>query len=116
MPDLNTVLYQNPTAGPASPLLGYWQLDGTELTAQVSQSPSAAPELNGYEFVGTGNFDGDATDDVLWQKSLGNGLSELYIWFMNPDNTLRESQGIVQGGTEPFQLLDDVPDSAHSGF
>ncbi len=100
MADLNTVLYQNPAAAASDPLLGYWQLDGTALTPQVSQSSSANPELAGYEYIGTGNFDGDATDDVLWAKSVEGGY-ETIIWFQNADNTLRASETISLGEIDP---------------
>jgi hypothetical protein len=87
----NSILWkQTPDASPTAA----WQLNGPNFALDVLNTPA------GYQFVGTGDFDGlsDAggkSQDVLWKKSLGNGSSELQIWFMNSDNSLRESKSVV---------------------
>jgi hypothetical protein len=94
----NTILWQKTNVGPNDPLLVSWQLNGPSVAATASSSQSQSPQLAGYQFVGTGDFDGDKIQDVLWKKSLGNGTYQLYTWFMNADNSLRESKPVVFAG------------------
>ncbi len=96
----NSFIWQKTPLAATDALAIPWQLNGPNLTFDVLPSQSQDPQLAGYQFVGTGDFDGlsDAggkSQDILWKKSLGNGTSELRIWFMNSDNSLRESKSVV---------------------
>jgi glucose/arabinose dehydrogenase len=104
---VNSLLLQAPDTGLATPpVLDAWQFNGPNITQQQGISSSAS--LAGYKFVATGDADADQTYDLLLQKSLGNGLYELSIGFMNSDNTLREPRSIVfnTGGATAVNLLD----------
>lgn len=104
----NSVLWQKTAANSTDPLLFYWQMNGANVTGQFSASPSQNPEFTDFQFVGAGDFDGDQTEDVLWKKPVSGGGSKLFIWFMNPDNTLRESKGILfTDPNDPFTLSDE---------
>jgi Bacterial pre-peptidase C-terminal domain len=110
---VSTVLWQNTPLGPADPLAIYWQLNGPNLSGDVSATRGQLPQLAGYELVGSGDFDGisDAggkSQDLLWRKSLGNGTFELNLWFMNSDNSLREAKPLVLpgGATTAFGVPD----------
>jgi Bacterial pre-peptidase C-terminal domain len=102
----NSVLWKQATDG--APTIA-WQLNGPNLAGDVLNTPA------GYQFVGTGDFDGlsDAggkSQDILWKKSLGNGSYELNIWFMNSDNSLRESKSVVLSGATTTTAF-GVPDA-----
>ncbi len=109
----NSFIWQKTPLTPTDALAIPWQLNGPNLTFDVLPSQSQDPQLAGYQFVGTGDFDGlsDAggkSQDILWKKSLGNGTSELRIWFMNSDNSLREAKSVVLSiaPTTAFSLPD----------
>jgi Bacterial pre-peptidase C-terminal domain len=110
---VSSVLWQTTPLAATDPLAIYWQLNGPNLSGDVSATQSQLPQLAGYQIVGTGDFDGisDAggkSQDILWRKSLGNGTYELNLWFMNSDNSLRESKPLVLpgGATTAFGLPD----------
>jgi FG-GAP-like repeat/Bacterial pre-peptidase C-terminal domain len=91
----NSVLWKQAT----DPTLVAFQLNGPNLAGDVATVPV------GYEIVGTGDFDGvsDAggkSQDILWKQDLGNGSYALNIWFMNSDNSLRESKPVVLNATD----------------
>jgi hypothetical protein len=109
----NSILWQSTPLSAIDPLAIYWQLNGPNLSGDASANRTALPQLAGYEIVGSGDFDGisDAggkSQDILWKKSLGNGSYELNIWFMNSDNSLRESKPLVLpgGATTAFGVPD----------
>jgi Bacterial pre-peptidase C-terminal domain len=109
----NTILWQNTPLASTDPLAIYWQLNGPNLSGDVSATQGQLPQLAGYELVGSGDFDGisDAggkSQDLLWRKSLGNGSYELNLWFMNSDNSLREAKPLVLpgGATTAFGVPD----------
>jgi Bacterial pre-peptidase C-terminal domain len=90
----NSVLWKQAV----DPTLVTFQLNGPNLAGDVATVPL------GYEIVGTGDFDGvsDAggkSQDILWKKNLAGGGYELNIWFMNSDNSLRESKSVVLDAT-----------------
>ncbi len=100
----NSVLWQQP--GNASSI--FWQLNGPNLAGDAITTPA------GYEYVGSADFDGvsDGTgksQDILWKKNLGNGSYELNVWFMNSDNSLRESKPVVLNASDVSAFA--IPDA-----
>jgi Bacterial pre-peptidase C-terminal domain len=91
----NSILWKQPGAENSV----FWQLNGPNLSGDAITTPV------GYEYVGSGDFDGlsDAggkSQDILWRRDLGNGNYELNIWFMNSDNSLRESKPVVLNASD----------------
>lgn len=89
----NSLLWQQTPLTNSSPLAISWLLNGGNLIGQASPSAAQNPDFAGLQYLDSGDFDGDKVQDILWKKDLG-GSYQLFTWFMNSDNTLRESKGV----------------------
>lgn len=89
----NSLLWQPTPLTNASPLAIPWLLNGANLIGNALPSAAQNPDFAGLQYLDSGDFDGDKVQDILWKKDLG-GSYQLFTWFMNSDNTLRESKGI----------------------
>jgi hypothetical protein len=65
--------------------LAAWMLQSSRAIAGTALSPSVVTDVN-WKIVGTGDFDGDRQEDLVWQH-LGDG--RLAVWLMD-GLTLRE--------------------------
>ncbi len=88
----STVLWRAPGTAP----LYFWKMNGSDY--QQTLYPG---DLTGFEVVGTGDFDGDKTSDVLLRQTTPAGVDSIFIiGLMNPDNTLRsQAQLVAKNGT-----------------
>ena len=86
-----SALWRNPAGG-----LDLWQTTGSVIDAKGTFTATAAPA--GSQLIGTGDFNGDGVDDILWKDTIKN---QFYIWFMengtvrkdNVDTYLGDSAG-----------------------
>jgi FG-GAP-like repeat/Bacterial pre-peptidase C-terminal domain/FG-GAP repeat len=86
-----------------------WQMDGTR-SVQASYSPNIGPD---WKVVGSGDFNGDGTDDLVWvNKGTSAEKGQLAIWLTDGFNyvQLNEPRGTalvsVAGQTAPFVIPD----------
>jgi hypothetical protein len=85
--------------------LGVWYLNGTEITNMAllsrtsANGPSGAADNGKWRAVGTGDFDGNGTTDILFQYDNESSLQtdgQLAVWFLD---------GVTVAGTA---MLDPV--------
>jgi FG-GAP-like repeat len=91
-----SALWRNPSGG-----LDAWQMSGNSIDTKGSFSPSDAPL--GLQVLGTGDFNADGIDDILWKDSATNKFT---IWFME-NGTVRQSIAAIQDSTG-FDLVKDI--------
>jgi len=79
-----------------------WRRDGSGHVAVWFNDGSAAPPAIGfgpadlaYSLAGTGDFDGDGNDDVLWRRATG----EVLAWYIDPASS-------APRGTRYYGLID----------
>jgi hypothetical protein len=82
---------------PGNTPLAFWKVNG----AAYQESGLF---FGGFEIVGTGDFDGDKTTDLIWRQT-GVADSEMQIWLMNPDNTRKGEPQRVNLPGNPNTLL-----------
>jgi hypothetical protein len=79
--------------------VSFWQMNGVAPNASTNYPPGLA----GFEIVGTGDFNGDKTDDVLWRQT-GVASSLLVMWLMGSDNSLLSANILSFFGATPLGL------------
>ena len=65
-----------------------WKMNGGALVSTLSLPNNDAPDYS-WKQVGTGDFDRDGVQDILWQHPTANQPA---IWYMNSNLTLREAK------------------------
>jgi hypothetical protein len=80
---VSSIMWRAPGTDP----LYFWKMNGSSYQETLGS-------LSGFEIVGTGDFDGDKTTDLVFRQTTTAPESLFVIWLMNPDNT-RKSGGLV---------------------
>lgn len=86
--DTNSALWRNPSGG-----LSAWQLSGNTIDAKGEFSAVDAPAT--FQLIGSGDFNADGIDDVLWKDTVKNTF---VLWFME-NGTVRKSSAEIQDST-----------------
>jgi autotransporter passenger strand-loop-strand repeat protein len=73
------ILWQRTDPGSGATATFIWEMNGTQETGGGTGPSQDA----GWTIAGTGDFDGNGTDDILWQKQNPNGTTATFIWEMN---------------------------------
>jgi hypothetical protein len=71
---------------PGNTPLAFWKMNGAAYQER-------GEFFGGFEIVGSGDFDGDKTTDLLWRQT-GVADSQMQVWLMNSDNTVKTKQQI----------------------
>ena len=82
-----------------------WHLGDTGLkkgAVTVASSPSSA-----WGIAGTGDIDGDGTEDLVWHNS---SSGRVVIWFLDPDGVFNRSQQVVDANLATSWSIQGVED------
>ena len=74
-----SALWRNPAGG-----LDLWQTTGSVIDVKGIFAATTAPA--GSQLIGTGDFNGDGVEDILWKDTAKN---QFYLWFME-NGTVRK--------------------------
>lgn len=86
--DTISALWRNPNGG-----LDAWQMAGNTVDTKGQFSASDAPA--GLQMIGSGDFNADGIDDILWKDSV---KKTFVLWFME-NGTIRKSTAEIQDAT-----------------
>ncbi len=86
--DTISALWRDPNGG-----LDAWQLAGNTIDAKGSFTVADAPAT--LKMIGSGDFNADGVDDILWKDTIKNTF---VLWFME-NGTVRKSVAEIQDST-----------------
>jgi surface antigen len=82
------VLWRNSISGDTH----IWKINGATMTRLTSAVLDIVPPGSGWQVAGTGDFDGDGVDDILWRNTI---TGDTHIWEIDPATMTRKTSAIL---------------------